>query len=85
MYYIIVNEWSAIKTYDTLQGAKTAFTRKYLKKYPNAQIMDSEEFKQHKENEPYHDVVNIMSGQVVKEKVSTPHFLSVSSESYWSS
>lgn len=84
MYYIIVNEWSAIKTYDTLQGAKAALTRKYSKHYPNAQIMDNEEFKAHKLNEPYKEVINLMTGEKVMEKVSTPSYLSVSSEAYWS-
>ena len=84
-YYIIVDGWTSIKTFDSLQGAKTSLTRKYIKKHPNAVIMDSEEFKKHKENEPTHKVRNLMTGELVDEKVSTPYYLSVGSEAYWSS
>lgn len=84
MHYIIVDNWSAIKTFDTLQGARVSLTRKYKNKYPNAVIMDHEEFKRHKENEPYREVINIMTKEKVMERVSTPHYLSVGSETYWS-
>ena len=51
-YYSIVDGWTVVKTFDTLAGAKTSFTRKYKKKHPDAVIMDNEELRRHKENEP---------------------------------
>lgn len=84
MYYVIVDGWSHVKTYDTLQGARVAWKRKYIKSYPNSVIMDSDEFKIHKSKEPTHLVRHLLTGEMVEEKVSTPYYLSVSSEAYWS-
>ena len=32
----------------------------------------------------YHDVRNLMSGKIVKERYDTPYYMSVGSETYWS-
>jgi len=82
--FAIVDGWTVLMEFDTKRGAKIALTRKYKAKYPEAVVMSQEELKAHKENEPMREVTNLMTGKKVLEKVSTPYYLSVSSETYWS-
>jgi hypothetical protein len=81
MNYILHDDYWIIKTFDTLQGAKTSLTRKWKAKYPNAVVVDSKTFY---ENEPMVERTNIMSGEKYVERKSTPLCCSPSSELYWS-
>jgi hypothetical protein len=81
MNYILHEDYHIIKTFDTLQGAKVSFARKWKAIYPNAVIVDSKTFY---ENEPMVERTNIMSGEKYMERKSTPACCSPSTETYWS-
>ena len=61
MNFLIHNGTNVIKTFETEKGAKTALTRKWKKKYPNAQVSSIEYF--NKEVDHMVTVINIMSGK----------------------
>ena len=80
--HILHNDFHIIKRFETEQGAKASFTRKWKKKYPNAVIVSQEEFIR---TEPTVSVRNLMSGQPVTLRKSEQGTVNdPSMELYWS-
>jgi hypothetical protein len=78
-----------IEYYKSEPAAKAALTRLTKKNLldkgtvkEDYAIADTTDF--HQNIEKWHDVRNIMSGEIVSERINTPRSCSVGSELYWS-
>ena len=79
--YFLHYDYRILATFETLRGARCAFSRKWKKEYPTAVIMTSEQFHA---TEPMVMVKNLMTGEPVRIKLSAHGgCCDPSTERYW--
>ena len=79
--YIIHSNFSILDQKPTERGAKIALVRKWLKRYPDAKVVSSDEFRN---SDPIVEVKSLMSKQTVKIRLSQKGgCCDPSTETYW--
>lgn len=81
-FMVVLPSWCILQGgYKTVGAAKAALTRKWLKRYADAKVMDSETFAK---EEPMVETRNLMSGKTCMIKASSAGgCCDPSTERYW--